>query len=638
MTAVNIPGHTILRELGRGGTAVVYLALQEQLKREVAVKVLRPPDNDDGSITERFLNEARTIGRLQHPNIVSIFDFGESADGGLFYTMPNLPEALVDFTYESDAQLSEILLQVCDGLNYAHRQGIVHRDIKPENLLVDQRGNVQIADFGIAFSTRSVASRVTREGHTIGSSHHMSPEQARGKPVDPRSDVYSLGVVLFEMLTSEPPFHGPDDVSILVAHVSDPVPALPNTHRRWQRIVNRALQKKPQDRYQTVAAMAEDIRRVGDSQPGITTPLASLSPNTRRPVMWGIVGVSAVMLWWFFPREREATDEFEQSVVSVAEAPTGSAIGVGAIEPLELAAAAPPELLNELETQEAVPENTPSERPAEAPPEQDGSPPPQSSAEPTQTEEPEEKESWEAGDLLRDPSGIDSYYVPRKLTGEKGEGSEVSKAFAMAGVEVTVGQYREFTQATRRPGGPCSQPDGISLRRKSWYAPGYIQSDDHPVACVSYQDAVDFAAWLSKRSGHRYRIPSARQWQHAALIGHEANTACQTGNVAGRERKKLFSSGQFSCADGHRFTAPVSSFKANRLQISDLRGNVSEWTSDCAETVPEGVERCSLRVVRGTSWEDGRDLSMLEHEETLQADQGYPTVGIRLVRETPESP
>ncbi|MEM9257974.1 MAG: serine/threonine-protein kinase, partial [Pseudomonadota bacterium] len=254
MTAVNIPGHTILRELGRGGTAVVYLALQEQLKREVAVKVLRPPDNDDGSITERFLNEARTIGRLQHPNIVSIFDFGETADGGLFYSMPNLPKALVDFTYESDAQLSEILLQVCDGLSYAHRQGIVHRDIKPENLLVDQRGNVQIADFGIAFSTRSVASRVTREGHTIGSSHHMSPEQARGKPVDPRSDVYSLGVVLFEMLTGEPPFHGPDDVSILVAHVSDPVPALPNSHRRWQRIVNRALQKKPQDRYQTVAA------------------------------------------------------------------------------------------------------------------------------------------------------------------------------------------------------------------------------------------------------------------------------------------------------------------------------------------------------------------------------------------------
>ena len=251
-----IPGYRITRQLGQGGMATVYLAVQTALEREVAVKVLgadRAPSED---LIKRFENEARLIARLDHPHIVSIYEVGRASSGHLYYTLPYLPNG--DLTGRKDAgdqrRIIEILRCLAQALGYAHEHGIVHRDVKPENVLFDKLDRPLLTDFGIALARHSDV-RVTREGATLGSTGYMSPEQARGQALDGRSDLYSLGVMAYELLTGDLPFHGPDALSVALAHVEQPAPRLPPTRRAWQPLMDKLLAKDPAQRYDT----AEDL-------------------------------------------------------------------------------------------------------------------------------------------------------------------------------------------------------------------------------------------------------------------------------------------------------------------------------------------------------------------------------------------
>lgn len=247
-----IPGYRITRQLGQGGMATVYLAVQIALDREVAIKVLgadRAPSED---LIKRFENEARVIAKLDHPHIVSIYEVGRASSGHLYYTLPYLPNG--DLSDRKDGgdqhRIIEILRCLAQALGYAHQHGIVHRDVKPENVLFDKLDRPQLADFGIALARHSDA-RVTREGATLGSTGYMSPEQARGQALDGRSDLYSLGVMAYELLTGDLPFHGPDALSVALAHVEQPVPRLPPQRRPWQPLMDKLLAKDPAQRYAT---------------------------------------------------------------------------------------------------------------------------------------------------------------------------------------------------------------------------------------------------------------------------------------------------------------------------------------------------------------------------------------------------
>lgn len=261
---LDIPGYRILRRLGRGGMATVYLASQESLSRMVAIKVLaeRLPDED---MVRRFENEARTIARLDHPHIVSIFDVGRTSDGQIYYTMPYLPNGdLAERSVRDDpVRILEIVRALAQALGSAHDLGIVHRDVKPENVLFDALDRPLLADFGIAFSSAGGVPRVTREGATVGSSGYMSPEQARGQAIDGRSDLYSLGVVCYELLTGEVPFRGNDALSVALAHIEKPIPQLPVTRRIWQPFIDRALAKQPDARFQSAEEMLAGLEVVG---------------------------------------------------------------------------------------------------------------------------------------------------------------------------------------------------------------------------------------------------------------------------------------------------------------------------------------------------------------------------------------
>jgi serine/threonine-protein kinase PpkA len=271
-----IPGYRVIRRLGIGGMATVYLAIQQSLKRPVAIKVLASENAPSDELVRRFENEARTIAQLDHPHIVSIFDVGRTSTGQIYYTMPYLPNGdLARRNLRDDpTRVLAIMRALAEALGCAHDQGIVHRDVKPENVLFDKLDRPLLADFGIALSGVHQP-RLTREGATLGSSGYMSPEQARGQALDGRSDFYSLGVVCYELLTGEMPFRGSDALSVALAHIEKPVPRLPVTRRVWQPLIDKALAKQPDARFQSAEELLATLevieKRLGEpTRPGFS--------------------------------------------------------------------------------------------------------------------------------------------------------------------------------------------------------------------------------------------------------------------------------------------------------------------------------------------------------------------------------
>ena len=259
--------YRVARKLGGGGMADVYLAEDQELGRRVAVKMLHGRYANDEQFVERFRREATHAAGLSHPNIVSIFDRGES-EGSYFIVMEYVEGRTLKELIRSRGLCPVPVAiaytrQILAALRYAHRHGVVHRDIKPHNVIVDSEGVVKVTDFGIA---RAGASQMTEEGAIIGTAHYLSPEQARGAPVDQTSDLYSAGIVLFELLTGDVPFTGDSPVEIAMKHLAETPPApselRPDVPHDLDLVVVRALAKEPADRYQSAAAMDADLETV----------------------------------------------------------------------------------------------------------------------------------------------------------------------------------------------------------------------------------------------------------------------------------------------------------------------------------------------------------------------------------------
>ena len=259
--------YRILRKLGTGGMANVYLAEDEVLGRRVAIKILNDRHAGDDQFVERFRREAKNAASLSHPNIVSIYDRGE-AEGTYYIAMEyldgrSLKELIVARGPAPINLAVDYARQILAAIRFAHRHGIVHRDIKPHNVLVDGEGRLKVTDFGIA---RAGVSQMTEEGSIIGTAQYLSPEQAKGAPVDQTSDLYSVGVVLYELLTGVVPFSGDTPVEIAMKHLSS-IPEPPSTKRAdvprdLDLVVMRALAKDPAERYQSAEEMDADLRRI----------------------------------------------------------------------------------------------------------------------------------------------------------------------------------------------------------------------------------------------------------------------------------------------------------------------------------------------------------------------------------------
>ncbi len=242
-----IPGYRIIRELGKGGMARIYLAYDEKVEREVALKVLLRKLIEDEEITRRFLREAKTAARLEHTNIVAIYDVGQFKDF-YYFTMEFLEGSLKGKVLEPPAAL-DIIKQIAGALRYAHSEGFIHRDIKPENILFRKDGTPVLVDFGIVRAADSTT-RLTKTGVAIGTPFYMSPEQIGGLDIDCRADLYSLGVVLYEILTGQVPYGGTDVISISLKHLNEPIPKLAEHFGRYQPLVDALMAKDREERIQ----------------------------------------------------------------------------------------------------------------------------------------------------------------------------------------------------------------------------------------------------------------------------------------------------------------------------------------------------------------------------------------------------
>ncbi len=254
MANIRVPGYRIVSELGRGGMATVYLAIQESLHRQVALKVVSPTMVAQPEFTQRFLKEGQILARLHHPNIITIFDlrsYQEDSQTIHYLSMEYLPCGTLEQQMKRGLPLLRtlsILKNLSRALHYAHQQGVIHRDIKPPNVLFREDGSPVLTDFGIAKLINS-QTRLTRTGVAFGSVQYMSPEQIRGRPVDPRADLYALGVVFFEMLTGHLPYEADDPLALAWLHNTAPIPLLEGELARFQPIINKLLAKEPDDRF-----------------------------------------------------------------------------------------------------------------------------------------------------------------------------------------------------------------------------------------------------------------------------------------------------------------------------------------------------------------------------------------------------
>lgn len=265
-----IGNYRLIRLIGTGGFAEVYEAEDPLLERKVALKLLLPQLSRSPELIARFEREVQSVAALDHPGIVPIYSVG-NADGEHYYAMRMLPGGDLRDRIErglTPPQALSILIQLADAFAHAHRNGIVHRDVKPENILFDDQRHPVLTDFGVAKMLRD-QSRLTATGMAIGTPAYLSPEQARGGQVDARADLYSLGVILFEMLTGRPPYDGPDPLSVALMHVTEPPPKLPAALQALQPLLDPLMAKDPAARFETAAALGDAaramLRAMGDA-------------------------------------------------------------------------------------------------------------------------------------------------------------------------------------------------------------------------------------------------------------------------------------------------------------------------------------------------------------------------------------
>jgi serine/threonine-protein kinase PpkA len=662
----DVHGFRLQRVLGYGGMSTVYLARQKSLDREVALKVMLPEALTDEVSRRRFENEARTIARLDHPNIVGIYEVGRTSDGLPYYAMPYLPRGHLGARRVSDnpPNVRDTLSALLSALEYAHARGVVHRDVKAENVLFDEGERPLLADFGIALR-RGYGTRVTTAGLAVGSTAYMPPEQARGQNVDGRADLYSVGVLGWELLTGALPYNAGDALSMALQHAQEPIPRLPPEYRHWQKFFDKALAKTPEARFATAREMREALDRIPErNAPRNADP--ERAARLRTGLAWGAVALVVLAAGAFFWRWQSAVREAPlpaagtaASTLPAPDAAAGaSAVGAGdsldtfmrplpespaerwivaaerqiaqqrwaspqgdnAYESLLTAAQADdahPRLAEVAEAlvtalgdqaERAIASRDPAA--AKAPvdkaralaqrialPARDGSSTPAAIAQlDTGLDKALQARIREAARKGDEEAAATALAAARTLGLPRArlralEASAKSAATAdtrnaaleagwtllrnargtslIADAPVSRADYTRFAEATGRASARCRER-GSPLRvlaPRDWKSPGFQQTPQQPVVCVSYQDAQAYAQWLGARDGRRYRL--ARPDEVSAA-------------PSGGERP------------------------------------VAVWSDTCGTS-------CAERLAAGKTGRGGG-------ERTLQADRGYADVGIRLAR------
>ncbi len=732
--AVEIPGYKIESVLGYGGMSTVYLAEQESLGRRVALKVMSESLTHDPTYTKRFLKEARIIAQLNYPYIIVIYDYGvvgshhyiamECVDGGDLFRRVKQGMTVTE--------VLDVIYQVAKALSYAHGKGYIHRDIKPGNILFREDGTVVLSDFGLAKGLTD-NTQVTAAGMTLGTPAYMSPEQAFGEQLDSRSDLYSLGCVLYFMLTQEKPYTADNPVALAMKHLRDPIPQLPAELKWLQPVVDKLMAKKPEDRYQYGEDLAKDVQQFRDED-SVTPIKPSLFPSGRTTEE-----VDELMLdeskSFSSLDVLKAVDDFSQNRGQVEQSTGGSGLklvedATDTEEPLSMGGfsrqLAEAEAGNRSEPidskvylraqQEAQMANNKVDpnayeqtRAQPAAVKHEGVAPEESIQRETikersrgeipivsQRDEPKTRVSRlvvtaiaaaiivtivnvGAGIYLASQRNVptiskteeESQLDERRWTAPAKKLITFTDPLASGGkgpnmVVIEKGSYRMGDVSGRY--GPSARPVRmVHLARDFAIGVSEVTFDDYalfasstgrtipsdrgwgqgtrPVIYVSWQDATEYADWLSRETGKRYRLPTEAEWEYASRAG--AETDYWWGEWPNHDFANFGSEvccrGKISGADQwSEETAEVGSFPANEFGLHDSLGNVWEWVQDCWNVDHYGAPAsgsvrqdgdCSKRVVRGGSWSDiPRNVSAAARGRA-PLDKKLAFIGFRVVRE-----
>lgn len=281
--APEIPGYKIIKIIGEGGMGIVYLALQTVLDRKVALKVTLPSLAEmDESFTKRFVREAKATAALNHPNIITIFDAGEFENSSYMAMEYIAGGTLADLenSHISHENICQLFIGICQGLGAAHKAGFVHRDIKPDNILIGPHGNPQVTDFGIVKSLGSKNTAITLAGGTIGTPQYMSPEQIKAEKLDGRSDLYSVGVMMFNLLEGHVPFYDETPSAVYIKHVTTTAPPLSKKNAAFQPIIKKLLRKEPKNRFAHAEELVQELKALHKSGYAVIKSKKSIENDT----------------------------------------------------------------------------------------------------------------------------------------------------------------------------------------------------------------------------------------------------------------------------------------------------------------------------------------------------------------------
>ena len=597
-------GHyEVLQVLGKGGFGIVFRAFDEMLQRVVALKVMAPQLAATSPARKRFLREARSSAQVRHENVVQVYEVAEQPLPYLameFIPGETLQQRLDRIGPVEPAEVVRIGRQIAEGLTAAHATDLIHRDIKPGNVLLEGgQQKVKITDFGLARTADDAS--ISQSGIIAGTPMYMAPEQAKGETLDQRADLFSLGSVLYQMVTGRPPFRANGMLAVMKRVAEDtPRPIreiIPETPQWLCDIIAKLHAKDPADRYQSAREVA-DVLADCEAQLKANHKLKDYSriprgkPRRSGRRKWVAVAAAVVLL----PVIALAVTEYAGVTHLLRLGPPKK----GADQPRPAANAA----FDAKEAQEAsakqlgVPVETTNSigmkfRLIPAGKFMMGS-------------SKEEIDFW-----LKVKQ--DGWYKELLLSEGPQHEVEITQPFYMGQTDVTLGQFRQFvkatgykTQAEREGGAVRGFPNGgfKEVANTNWLNPGYAQTDDHPVVCVSWNDAVEFCQWLSKEEGRTYRLPTEAEWEYSCRAGSKGRWSF------GDNEGELWDYAKVG-GNSQNHSWPVAVLKENAWGLYDMHGNVEQSCQDLFDPNyyktsppkdPPGPSAGDERVARGGFW------------------------------------